>query len=106
MIVRASSETGDLVVDPFCGSGTTLHAARDLRRRYVGIDASFSAAKATLRRMRHGLEPMGDYVNGKKPLWAKLPLVAIDERSAPCAFISDSRLLDTYSDAIREIGAI
>ncbi len=106
VIVRASSETGDLVVDPFCGSGTTLHAARDLRRRYVGIDASFSAAKATLRRMRHGLEPMGDYVNGKKPLWAKLPLVAIDERSAPCAFISDSRLLDTYSDAIREIGAV
>ena len=64
MIVGASSDPDDLVVDPFCGSGTTLDAARDLERKYLGIDASFEAAKATLRRMRYGLEPMGDYVNG------------------------------------------
>lgn len=34
MIVGASSDEGDLVVDPFCGLGTTLHAARDLGRQY------------------------------------------------------------------------
>lgn len=62
MIVGASSDPGDLVVDPFCGSGTTLHAADNLDRQWVGIDESFSAIKATIKRFRHGLEPMGDYV--------------------------------------------
>ena len=39
-IIRASSEPGDLVVDPFCGCGTTVHAAEALGRRWVGIDIS------------------------------------------------------------------
>ena len=39
-IIRASSEAGDLVLDPFCGCGTTVHAAEALGRRWVGIDIS------------------------------------------------------------------
>ncbi len=43
-IVRASSNPGDLVLDPFCGCGTTMHAAEKLGRRWTGIDISrFSA---------------------------------------------------------------
>jgi adenine-specific DNA-methyltransferase len=61
-IVAASSDPGDLVLDPFCGSGTTLHAARDLSRRWVGVDASYAAVATTVRRLVEGLEPMGDYV--------------------------------------------
>lgn len=63
MIISASSNQGDLVLDPFNGSGTTIHAANELDRRWIGIDQSFTAAEATLKRMRHGLEKMGDYVN-------------------------------------------
>lgn len=62
MIVAASSDPGDLVVDPFCGSGTTLQAAEELGRRWIGVDQSVAAAKATLTRLRHGVKPMGDYV--------------------------------------------
>jgi site-specific DNA-methyltransferase (adenine-specific) len=39
-IVRASSNPGDLVLDPFCGSGTTLVAAQTLGRRWAGLDAN------------------------------------------------------------------
>jgi site-specific DNA-methyltransferase (adenine-specific) len=37
-IIRASSNPGDLVLDPFCGSGTTGIASLQLRRRFVGIE--------------------------------------------------------------------
>ena len=39
-IIRASSNEGDLVLDPFCGCGTTVHAAESLNRRWLGIDIS------------------------------------------------------------------
>ena len=37
-IVKMASNPGDLVLDPFCGSGTTLVAAHTLGRNYIGID--------------------------------------------------------------------
>ena len=42
-IVRASSNPGDIVLDPFCGCGTTVHAAQVLNRRWIGIDISGDA---------------------------------------------------------------
>lgn len=37
-IIRASSNEGDIVLDPFCGCGTTISVAQRLKRRWVGID--------------------------------------------------------------------
>ncbi len=37
-IIRASSNEGDIVLDPFCGCGTTIAAAQKLNRRWIGID--------------------------------------------------------------------
>ncbi|MFN3644740.1 MAG: DNA methyltransferase [Gemmobacter sp.] len=51
MIVGASSNPGDLVVDPFCGSGTTLDAADQLGRRWLGMDESFVALAAATKRL-------------------------------------------------------
>lgn len=63
MIIQASSDEGDLIVDPFCGSGTTIHAAMSLNRHYIGMDASLAAAKASINRFRHGTKKMGDFVS-------------------------------------------
>ena len=43
-IIKASSNPGDIVLDPFCGCGTTVHAAETLGRRWIGIDISPFAA--------------------------------------------------------------
>ena len=42
-IIRASSNEGDVVLDPFCGCGTTVEAAAALDRQFIGIDASVEA---------------------------------------------------------------
>lgn len=51
-IIAASSDPGDLVIDPFCGSGSFLVAAEGLRRRWLGIDRSLLACSLALGRAR------------------------------------------------------
>jgi site-specific DNA-methyltransferase (adenine-specific) len=51
-IVRASSREGALVVDPFCGSGTTLVAAARLGRSFVGCDVGELAIQTSAARLR------------------------------------------------------
>ena len=51
-IVRASSRAGDLVVDAFCGSGTTVVAAARLGRAAVGVDVGDLAIETTAARLR------------------------------------------------------
>lgn len=42
-IINASSNPGDVVLDPFCGCGTTVHAAQKLNRHWIGIDVTHVA---------------------------------------------------------------
>jgi adenine-specific DNA-methyltransferase len=53
-IVQASSKPGDVVLDCFCGSGTTLAAAESLNRRWIGIDESRIAIEATTSKLSGG----------------------------------------------------
>ncbi len=50
-IVSASSNAGDVVLDAFCGSGTTLAAAHNLGRRWIGMDISAAACKLARERI-------------------------------------------------------
>ena len=68
-LIAAASQKGDMVLDPFCGSGTSLAAAQELGRRWIGMDAAGAAiacARARLSRCKEtparvegpvGLEP-------------------------------------------------
>ena len=51
-IIAASSNAEDTILDPFCGSGTTLVAAKKLGRKYVGIDENKRAIGITRERLR------------------------------------------------------
>ena len=51
-IVAASSNPGDVVLDPFCGCGTTVHAAEKLGRQWIGIDITHLAIGLIEKRLR------------------------------------------------------
>ena len=55
-IIAASSNPGDIVLDPFNGSGTTVVAAAMLGRKYVGIDQSEAYVGYAKKRLEHALE--------------------------------------------------
>jgi len=51
-IISASSNEGDVILDPFCGCGTTVHAAQKLGRPWIGIDITHLAVALIERRMK------------------------------------------------------
>jgi len=55
-IIKASSHEGDVVLDPFCGCGTTIAAAQKLGRRWIGIDITHLAINLIRHRLKdaHG----------------------------------------------------
>mgnify|MGYP002777174705 CR=1 FL=1 len=61
-IILASSNPGDLVLDAFSGSGTTVAVAEALNRRWIAIDNSLLAIETIVDRLTQGLNFMGDFV--------------------------------------------
>ncbi len=62
-IIKASSNEGDVVLDPFCGCGTTITAAQRLNRRWIGIDVTHLSVNLIKWRLKHmfSIEPGKDY---------------------------------------------
>ena len=93
-IVALSTNPGDLVLDPFCGCGTTIHAAQKLGRNWIGIDVTYLAINLIKRRLR---DAFGDDLQ-------------YEERGQPTDFPSAKRLaeLDKFQFqhwAFRSMGA-
>ena len=70
-IIKASSNKGDVVLDPFCGCGTTMVAAQKLKRNWIGIDISDLAA--TILTDRTALFSAEQDASGIKVYRRKLP---------------------------------
>lgn len=68
-IIEASTNPGDVILDPFCGCGTAIAAALELGRRWIGIDISIRAIDIIEDRLyvNHGLVPSLDYVETGRP---------------------------------------
>lgn len=63
-IIAASSNPGDIVLDPFAGSGTTAVAAERLKRSWVAMDSSLMASAITLARVRQEVNLASVALNG------------------------------------------
>jgi site-specific DNA-methyltransferase (adenine-specific) len=66
-IISASSNPSDVVLDPFCGCGTAVHAAERQRRKWIGIDITFPAIQIINDRLRHHLPGTEYDIHGIPP---------------------------------------
>jgi len=60
-IINASSNEGDIVLDAYCGCGTTVAVAQVLKRRWIGIDITYQSISLILKRFEEAFGP--DVVN-------------------------------------------
>ena len=63
-IIAASSNPGDVVLDPFCGCGTAVHAAQKLGRQWIGIDITHLAISLIEKRMKAAFPGIAFTVEG------------------------------------------
>jgi hypothetical protein len=63
-IINASSNPGDVVLDPFCGCGTAVHAAQVLGREWIGIDITHLAISLIEKRMKSAFPGIQFAVHG------------------------------------------
>lgn len=63
-ILNASSNPGDVVLDPFCGCGTAVHAAQKLGRQWIGIDITHLAVSLIEKRLKDAFPGIAFEVHG------------------------------------------
>lgn len=63
-IIQASSNPGDVVLDPFCGCGTAVHAAQKLGRKWIGIDITHLAISLIEKRLKDAFPGIAFEVHG------------------------------------------
>ena len=63
-IIAASSNPGDVVLDPFCGCGTAVHAAQKLGRQWIGIDVTHLAISLIEKRLKDAFTGITFEVHG------------------------------------------
>ena len=86
-VIKASSNPGDVVLDPFCGCATTCIAAERLDRQWIGIDLSPLAVKLVEQRARNELGLMGGVQSNAR---TDIPMRTDREPAPP---LSDSKVV-------------
>ena len=79
-IVKASSNAGDVVLDPFCGCGTSIHAAQNLNRRWIGIDICVNACKVIEQRIKAHFDS----------LWSNVEFIGMPKTRDDARFMAGS----------------
>jgi site-specific DNA-methyltransferase (adenine-specific) len=102
-IINASSNPGDVVLDPFCGCGTAVHAAEKLGRRWVGIDVTHLAISLVERRLKDAFPNIAfDVLGTPRDLSAARDLAARDKHQFQWWAVS---LLDAVPQGGKKKGA-
>jgi hypothetical protein len=85
-IIAASSNEGDVVLDPFCGCGATVHAAQKLKRQWIGIDVTHLAIALIERRLKEAFPGIAYEVNGVPKAELNAPTREMEKEAASAGF--------------------
>ena len=111
-IIKASSNEGDLVLDPFCGCATTCVAAQQLNRKWIGIDIEEQAVHLLLERLGDDAGLFKDFVHTfdfpertdlpiESPSKPDLKQAMFEEQGGKCnACENEMRIVDFHIDHI------
>jgi len=100
-VLLASSKAGDLVMDPFNGTGTTGAVAKRLSRRYVGFERDEAYARAALARIA-AVEPLPEATLAPFMTAREAPRVAFSELIERGMILPGTRLVDSK----KRVGAL
>jgi DNA modification methylase len=81
-VILSSSNVGDVILDPFFGSGTTGAVAKKLGRNWIGIEQDKKYVKVAQRRIDAVAESDSEAINVEKPKQARVPFGALLESGA------------------------
>ena len=81
-IIHSSSNRGDVVLDPFCGCGTTIDAAEKLGRQWIGIDVTQLAISLIKNRLSDIYGSRMKFVNGPGKASERAPAAATSKRDS------------------------
>ena len=79
-IIKASSNEGDTIMDPFCGCGTAIHAAQNLDRQWVGIDICVNACQIIEKRIKNHFDS----------LWSEVEFIGMPKTRDDARFMAAS----------------
>jgi len=104
-IIELVTDEGDIVLDPFCGSGTTCVASKILNRHYIGIDESIEAVELSLHRINNPIKTSSNllkkgrasYINADQSALALLQ--GIEYNAVQRNKGIDAILVETYEEA-------
>ncbi|MBN1796343.1 MAG: hypothetical protein JW804_06700 [Sedimentisphaerales bacterium] len=98
-IIAASSNSGDIVLDPFCGSGTTAAAAVQLDRDYVGIEISDQYVKNARERIKNlQKEKSGLFTEGEQV--SEIERLLSDMAVSSKQVLGDKNLLGIFTNQL------
>jgi hypothetical protein len=83
---RRLIERGDVVLDPFCGCGATVHAAQKLKRQWIGIDVTHLAIALIERRLKEAFPGIAYEVNGVPKAELNAPTREMEKEAASAGF--------------------
>lgn len=96
-IIGISTDEGDTVLDPFCGSGTTLVAASLMKRHYIGIDNSPMAIALTEKRLRQPVKSHSRLMRlGKEAYQTKTDYELLILQGLDCTIVQRNRGIDAF----------
>ncbi|MDR0955837.1 MAG: site-specific DNA-methyltransferase [Candidatus Nomurabacteria bacterium] len=97
-VVMASTKPGDIILDPFFGTGTTGAVAKRLGRNFIGLEMSREYTKAALERIKR-IKPSQNEIETKLTLEVKPPRVSVKQLIESGYLKSGEKLFDKAGNA-------